>query len=71
MVMATPFIPDRDALADASELIDRYGEGAGVQAAVRAARSRDAGNVLRFCHWRQIERLIALLSSDQVRDSIH
>ena len=69
--MDTPFIPDRLALADASELIERYGEEAALQAAVRAANSRDAGNVLRFCHWRQIERMIAALGSEEIRGSIH
>ncbi|MEO7635914.1 MAG: hypothetical protein ABIS38_09760 [Sphingomicrobium sp.] len=69
--MAIPFIPDRRALADASELIERYGDEAGLQAAVRASTSRDAGNVLRFCHWRQIERVIATLNSEVVHGSIH
>ena len=69
--MDTPFISDRLALDDASELIERYGEGAALQAAVRAASSRDAGNVLRFCHWRQIERMIAALGSEEIRGSIH
>ncbi len=69
--MATPFIHGRLALADASELIDRYGDDAGFEAAARAERSRDDGNVVRFCHWRQIERVIATLSSDEVRGSVH
>ena len=69
--MDTPFIHGRLALADASDLIDRYGEEAGFEAAARADRSRDLGNVARFCHWRQIERVIATLSSDKVRGTIH
>jgi hypothetical protein len=69
--MDTPFIPDRLALADASELIERFGEEAGVEAATRARRSRDDGNVVRFCHWRQIERVIATLGSDEVRGTVH
>ena len=69
--VSTPFIPDRRALADASELIERYGDDAGLQAAVRAASSRDAGNVLRFCHWRQIERLIVALSRAEIVGTIH
>ena len=69
--METPFIPGRLALADASDLIERYGDDAGFEAALRAERSRDDGNVARFCHWRQIERVIATLSSDEVRGSIH
>ena len=69
--MARPFIPSRVALADASDLMERYGELAPVEAAARAARSRGDGNVSRFCHWRQIERVIAALSSHEVTDTVH
>ena len=69
--MDSPFIHGRVALADASELIARYGDDAGFEAAARAERSRDDGNVARFCHWRQIERVIATLDSDEVIGTIH
>jgi hypothetical protein len=69
--MDAPFISGRPALADAADLIERYGDDAGLEAAVRAEQSRDAGNVLRFCHWRQIERVIVTLSSEEVRGSVH
>ena len=69
--MDTPFIHGRVALADASDLIERYGDDAGFEAAARAERSRDNGNVLHFCHWRHIERVIATLSSDEVRGTVH
>lgn len=69
--MDSPFISGRLALADAAELIDRYGDDAGFEAAARADSSRDAGNVTRFCHWRQIERVIATLSCDEVRGTVH
>ena len=69
--MDTPFIHGRVALADASELIDRFGDDAGFEAAMRAERSRDLGNVVRFCHWRQIERVIAALATDEVRGTVH
>jgi hypothetical protein len=69
--MDAPFINGRVALADAAELIDRYGEEARLEAAVRAERSRDDGNVARFCHWRQIERVIETLSSDEIRGTVH
>ena len=59
--MDSPYIAGRRALAEASELMDRFGDDAGLEAAARAERSRDAGNVLLFCHWRQIERVIATL----------
>ena len=69
--MLSPFIPNRLALADASDLIEQYGDDAGFEAALRAERSRDSGNVPRFCHWRQIERVIATLASDEVHGTIH
>ena len=69
--MDTPFINGRLALSEAAELIDRFGDDAGFEAASRAERSRDDGNVLRFCHWRQIERVIATLSSDEVLGTVH
>jgi len=69
--MDSPFITGRLALADASDLIEHYGDDASIEAAARAERSRDLGNVSRFCHWRQIERVIAALSSDEVRGTVH
>jgi hypothetical protein len=71
LVMDSPFISGRPALADAAELIERFGDNAGFEAAVRAEESRDAGNLVRFCHWRQIERVIVTLSSEEVRGSVH
>jgi len=69
--MDSLFISDRTALSDAAELLDRFGNKAGFEAAARADISRDAGNVMRFCHWRQIERVIATLSSEEVRGTVH
>jgi hypothetical protein len=69
--MDSPFINGRPALEDAAKLIELYGDDAGFEAAARADRSRDDGNVARFCHWRQIERVIATLSSQEVIGTIH
>jgi hypothetical protein len=69
--MDAPFINGRLALSDASELIERFGDDAGFEAASRAESSRDAGNVVRFCHWRQIERVIATLASEEIRGTVH
>jgi hypothetical protein len=69
--MESPYIHGRLALAEASDLIDRFGDDAGLEAASRAERSRDDGNLLRFCHWRQIERVIATLSCDEVHGTVH
>jgi len=69
--MTSPFIHGRGSLDDAAELIALYGDDAGLEAAVRAERSRDDGNVVRFCHWRQIERVIAALASEDVLGTVH
>jgi hypothetical protein len=69
--MDAPFISGRAALADAAQLLEQFGDQAGLAAAARAETSRDAGNVTRFCHWRQIERVIAALSSDEVGGTVH
>ena len=69
--MDSPFISGRMALSDAADLMDRFGDDAGYEAAARAERSRDDGNVVRFCHWRQIERVIATLSSEDISGTIH
>jgi hypothetical protein len=69
--MDTPFINGRRALADAALLLETFGDDAGFEAAARAEDSRDKGNVLRFCHWRQIERVIVTLSDQQARGTIH
>jgi hypothetical protein len=52
-------------------LIDRFGKAAGLEAAERAEASRNIGNHLRYCRWRQIERLIILLSVDTTLGTIH
>jgi hypothetical protein len=49
----------------------RYGAFAQEEAANRADKSRSLGNVVHFCHWRQIERAIEMLSGDVVAGSIH
>jgi hypothetical protein len=69
--MSFPFISGRPALADAAELIERFGDDAGLEAATRADRSRDCGNLVRFCHWRQIERVIVTLTAEEVLGTIH
>ena len=69
--MNSPFIADRRSLDDARLLMHEHGDDAGFEASIRAEKSRDDGNVLRFCHWRQIERLITTLASDEVSDTVH
>ena len=56
-------LPDATAAAEAAELIAQFGDHAAFEAAARANHSRGLGNVVHFCRWRQIERMINLLTS--------
>jgi hypothetical protein len=69
--MHFPYIHGRRAMADACRLIERHGAEAVVVAARRARDSRKAGNVLGFCHWRQIQRLIAALDCGEPHGAVH
>jgi hypothetical protein len=63
------YLPDPAAATDAAELIARVGVHAASEAAARADKSRGLGNVIHFCRWRQIERMIELLSSTERADA--
>jgi hypothetical protein len=65
------YISSRVAVESASDLISRFGEDAGMEAAARAERSRDLGNLHHFCHWRQIERIVLLLANDESFGTLH
>ncbi len=64
-------VQDRAAFNEATDLITHYGELAQIEAAQRADRSRSLGNVIHFCHWRQVERAILMLSDDEVTGPVH
>ena len=64
------YVQPRD-VVEAETLIDRFGKAAGLEAAARAEASRTIGNHLTFCRWRQIERLIILLSVETTLGTIH
>jgi len=65
------FISGRNSVVDAQELIRDYGGEAALQAAVRAEQSRGAENILKYCHWRQVERLIDALATEEPRGTVH
>ena len=65
-----PYLANKD-VNDAAELIAVFGDDAGFEAAARADKSRDVGNYINFCRWRQIERLIILLSVGRAVGTIH
>ncbi|GLV25779.1 hypothetical protein TomTYG75_21730 [Sphingobium sp. TomTYG75] len=69
--MQLPYLSDRKSYDDAAELMAAFGDNAGYEAAARADRSRDLGNYIHFCHWRQIERLIVLLTYDAPLGTVH
>lgn len=69
--MLTPYVASRDDVADALALIAVFGAGAGFEALARADRSRDLGNAIHFCRWRQIERLIVLLGEHRAPGAVH
>ena len=55
----------------ARELITSFGEIAAFEAAARAESSRNKGNAIGFCHWRQVERFILILSAERILGSVH
>lgn len=69
--MQLPYLSDRKSFEDAAELMTTFGDNAGYEAAARADRSRDLGNHIHFCRWRQIERLIVLLTQDAPLGTVH
>jgi len=66
-----PYLADRGSCFDAVDLIAVYGDAAGHEAAARADYCRDLGNTVNFCRWRQIERLILLMSIDRAVGTVH
>jgi hypothetical protein len=65
------FIAGRGSLADAQDLIREFGGEAALEAAIRAEKSRGAENIVNFCHWRQVERLIDALIAEEASGTIH
>lgn len=70
-MITPPYLADRAQVHDAAELIARFGDDAGFEAANRADKSRDLGNHVHFCRWRQIERLIVLMSVNRAIGTVH
>ena len=64
------YVEPRD-VSEAEALIDQFGTAAGLEAADRAEASRNIGNHIHDCRWRQIERLIIMLSVDTTLGTIH
>jgi hypothetical protein len=65
------YLADAGHVADAAHLLATHGGDAVRQAELRAGRSRDLGNHVHFCRWRQVGRLIGLLVDDRVTGTVH
>jgi hypothetical protein len=52
-------------------LIADFGKQAGIEAAERAEASRNIGNHIHYCRWRQIERLIIMLTVQTTLGTVH
>jgi len=59
------------AFTEAAQLIERFGIHAGSEAALRADRSRDLGNFIHFCRWREVARMIELIRDEAVTGPVH
>lgn len=64
------YVESRD-VSEAEMLMSQFGITAGVEAAERARKSRNVGNYLHYCRWRQIERLIIMLSVQTTFGTVH
>ena len=64
-------IHDRASVDEATLLIAAFGEDAVIEAATRADKFRDAGDLHLFCRWRQIERAVQLLQLEDVVGELH
>jgi hypothetical protein len=64
------YLEPRD-VQEAEILMANYGKAAGLEAAERAEASRNVGNHINFCRWRQIERLVILLSLETSLGTLH
>jgi hypothetical protein len=69
--MVELYLADAKQVREAADLIAGFGEKAAMEATVRAERSRDLGNHVHFCRWRQTRRLIDLLASEDVIGTVH
>lgn len=66
-----PYLADRSQVSAATELIVRYGVHAAAEAEARAGASRDVGNHIHFCRWRQVGRLIDWLATGRAVGTVH
>jgi hypothetical protein len=61
----------RGTFAEAAELLKHFGDHAVSEARRRAGHSRDLGNVVHFCRWREVERMIFTLDQTAAAGLVH
>ncbi|MGN5374738.1 hypothetical protein [Sphingomonas hankookensis] len=66
-----PYIADRSDLIVVHDLMRGFGPAAADEATARAHRARDRDNVVQFCRWRQLARLVTLLEHPGAWGTIH
>lgn len=69
--MHLPVFIDSTNFSDAEQLILNFGAEAGLEASIRADKSRALGNHLHYCKWRQVERICVLLSIAHPIGTVH
>lgn len=65
------FAADRKTYDSANSLMLLFGAAAINEAEARASVSRDRGNLIRFCHWRQVTRMIETLTEGRSTQTLH
>lgn len=70
-LMQLPLYVEARDVTEAQKLIAHFGSEAGMEASERAESSRNLGNHIQYCRWRQIERLVIMLSLQSSIGTIH
>ena len=65
------YLQDREAVLDAADLVAEFVLLAAEEAADRANKSREKGNVIHFCRWRQIKRLVEWMDDNESASTRH
>jgi hypothetical protein len=61
----------RGTFAEAADLLKHFGDHAVSEARRRAGQSRNLGNVVHFCRWREVERMIFTLDQTAAVGLVH
>ena len=70
-MIVLPYLSDASDVVVATQLLADHGGAAPVEAAMRAHDGLIRGNVRDFCRWRQIERLVLLLTLQEAVGTVH